>query len=96
MTMREYIVTIHKDGHITACEYEEPQGCVYRDIEAVERDAYNQALRDVQIILQAERENCVQKMFFRRHDQDWVTRWTVRSAVCTLLDTAIESLVRKS
>jgi len=29
MEMRKYLVTVHKDGRITAVEYEEPQGFVY-------------------------------------------------------------------
>ena len=55
MIMRKYIVTIHEDGHITANEYEEPQGYVYCAGEAsVGREAYNQALRDVKAVLEAE------------------------------------------
>lgn len=29
MTMRNYFVTIHKDGHVTVQEYEEPKAFVY-------------------------------------------------------------------
>lgn len=97
MTMRKYLVTIHEDGHITANEYEEPQGFVYCASEAaVVRDAYNQALRDVKTILEAEKARCDVNSKIKKFGQGWVTSWAGRSIECELLETTIEKLFRKS
>lgn len=97
MTMREYIVTIHEDGRMTVDEYEEPRGSVYRSSEAaVVRDAYNQALRDVKLILEAEKVRCEGNSKLRRTDHGWVANWAAISLECELLETAIEKLFRKS
>lgn len=97
MTMRKYLVTIHEDGHITAVEYEEPRGFVYGSREAaVVRDAYNQALRDVKTILEAEKTRCDAYSKIEKFGQGWVTRWANCSIECELLETTIEKLFRKS
>lgn len=97
MTMRKYLVTIHEDGHITVNEYEEPQGFVYCASEAaVVRDAYNQALRDVKTILEAEKARCDDNSKIKTFGQGWITSWAGRSNECELLGTAIEKLFRKS
>lgn len=97
MTMRKYLVTIHEDGHITAVEYEEPQGFVYSASEAPDVcNAYNQALRDVKAILEAEKARCDYNRHIERYGQGWVTSWAGRSIECELLETAIEKLFRRS
>lgn len=96
MTMRNYLVTIHEDGRITASEYEEPEGFVYRASEAVVRDAYNQALLDVKTILEAEKARCDANSHIKRYGPGWVMCWAGRSTECELLKTAFEKLVRKS
>lgn len=90
MTMRNYFVTIHKDGHITAVEYEEPQGFVYGST-----DAYNHALRDVKTILEAEKTRCQANSKINKHGQDWQV-WLDRSIECEVIETAIDKLFRKS
>lgn len=86
MTMRNYFVTIHKDGHVTVQEYEEPKAFVYPSGEGkVVRDAYNQALRDVKTILEAEKARYQIR-------QGWADRYFE----CCSLETAIEKLFRKS
>ena len=97
MQMRKYLVTIHEDGHITANEYEEPQGFVYCASEAsVVRDAYNQALRDVKTILEAEKARCEVNSKIKKFGQGWAASWAGRSIECELLETCIEKLFRKS
>lgn len=97
MTMRKYLVTVHEDGHITANEYEEPQGFLYCDSEAaVVRDAYNQALRDVKTILEAEKARCEAKSKIKKFGQGWVASWAARSIECELLKTTIKKLFRES
>lgn len=97
MTMRKYLVTIHEDGHITANEYEEPRGFVYCASEAaVSRDAYNQALRDVKAILEAEKARCKFNSKIKKSGKGWVPSWTDRSLECEELETHIEELFRKS
>lgn len=97
MEMRKYLVTIHEDGHITASEYEEPQGFVYCASEAsVVRDAYNHALRDVKTVLKFEESRCVSNSRVRQSDKDWVASWTARKIECEVFRTAIEKLFRKS
>lgn len=97
MTMRKYLVTIHGDGHITAHEYEEPRGFVYSASEAaVVRDAYNQALRDVKTILQAEKARCDDNSHIKKYGPGWVINWAGRFTECELLEVAIEKLFRKS
>ena len=93
MTMRKYLVTVHKDGRISASEYDEPQGFVYCDREAaVEQAAYNRALRDVQLVLEAEKTRCEYHRRLRRSD----IGWAARSLECEVLEAAIEKLFRKS
>lgn len=95
MTMRKYLMTIHKDGHITAVEYEEPQGFVYDST-----DAYNQALRDVKTILEAEKTRCeAAKARFEADNigQGWAYQYLEsRYFECRVLETAIDKLFRKS
>ena len=93
MTMRNYFVTIHKDGHVTAQEYEEPKAFVYPSGEGkVVRDAYNQALRDVKTILEAEKTRCQANNKIDTIRQGWADRYFE----CCSLETAIEKLFRKS
>lgn len=40
MTMREYLVTIHKDGHVTAIEYWEPERVLEDERKAAFRSGY--------------------------------------------------------
>ena len=97
MTMRNYFVTIHKDGHVTVQEYEEPKASVYPSEEGkVVRDAYNQALRDVVKILDAEKVRCSTNIKSKKFDQDWVVSWASRSSECDLLTTLIAELFHKS
>lgn len=85
MTMRNYLVTIHEDGHLTVNEYEEPQGFVYGVSEAtVVCKAYNQALLDVEKIIDIEKCRC--------RDNSWYGR----AYECDLIWTAIQKLFRKS
>lgn len=96
MTMRKYLVTIHEDGRVTASEYEEPKGFVYCASESsAVRDAYNQALRDVKTILEAEKARCVNSRT-KKVSQGWVSCWTGRCIECEVLETSIEKLFRKS
>lgn len=92
MTMRKYIVTIHEDGRITADEYEEPRGFVYCACEAsVVHEAYNQALCDVIVVLEAEKARCdaISKI------DKFGNGWAGRSIECELLKTSIQKLFRK-
>ena len=87
MEMRKYLVTVHKDGRITAVEYEEPQGFVYGST-----DAYNHALCDVKTILEAEKTRCQANNKIDKIGQGWADRYFE----CCLLETAIDKLFRKS
>lgn len=91
MEMRKYLVSVHKDGRITAVEYEEPQGFVYSST-----DAYNQALRDVKTILEAEKTRCQDNSKIDKYGQDWQVFWSGRSIECIAVGTAIEKLFYKS
>ena len=95
MTMRKYLVTVHKDGRITADEYEEPQGFVYGST-----DDYNDALRDVKTILEAEKARCeAAKARFEADNigQGWAYQYLAsRHFECRVLETAIDKLFRKS
>lgn len=91
MEMRKYCVTVHNDGRITAVEYEEPQGFVYSST-----DAYNQALRDVKTILEAEKTRCQANSKVDKYGQDWQVWWSGRSIECEVVVTAIDKLFRKS
>ena len=91
MEMRKYLVTVHKDGHITAVEYEEPQGFVYGST-----DAYNLALRDVKTILEAEKTRCQANSKIDKYGQDWQVLWAGRSIECEVVGTSIEKLFYKS
>ena len=97
MTMRKYLVTIHEDGHITANEYEEPQGFVYCASESdVVRRAYNQALCDVVAIQREKKARCVTNSRIKKFGQSWITSWAGRAIECELLKTSIEKLSYKS
>ena len=88
MEMRKYLVTVHKDGRITAVEYEEPQGFVYSSA-----DAYNRALRDVKTILEVEKARCEADNI----GQGWACQYfETRYLECRVLETAIDKLFRKS
>lgn len=91
MEMRKYCVTVHNDGRITAVEYEEPQGFVYSST-----DAYNQALRDVKTILEAEKTRCQANSKVDKYGQDWQVWGSGRSIECEVVVTAIDKLFRKS
>ena len=91
MEMRKYLLTVHKDGHITAVEYEEPQGFVYDST-----DAYNHALRDVKTILEAEKTRCQANSKLDKYGQLWQLWWSGRSIECEVVGTAIEKLFDKS
>lgn len=91
MEMRNYFVTVHKDGHITAVEYEEPQGFVYGST-----DAYNHALRDVKTVLEAEKTRCQANSKLDKYGQDCQVWWSGRSIECEVVGTAIDKLFRKS
>lgn len=91
MEMRKYLVTVHKDGRITAAEYEEPQGFVYGST-----DAYNDALRDVKTILEAEKARC-EAAKADNIGQGWAYQYLEsRCFECRVLETAIDKLFRKS
>lgn len=90
MTMRKYLVTVHKDGRITAVEYEEPRGFMYGST-----DAYNHALRDVKTILEAEKNRCQANSKTDEYGQERQVLWAVRSIECEVVETAIDKLFRK-
>lgn len=97
MTMRNYFVTIHKDGHVTVQEYEEPKAFVYSSGEGkVVRDAYNHALRDVKTILAAEKTRCQANSKTDEYGQEYQVWWAGRSIECVVLETAIDKLFRQS
>lgn len=98
MTIRKYLVTVHEDGRVTANEFEEPQGFVYCGAReaSVARDVYNQALRDVKTVLEAEKARCKANSKIKKSGPGWVPSWTDRSLECELLGTFIEELFRKS
>lgn len=97
MTIRKYLVTIHEDGHITANEYEEPQGFVYSASEAaVVRDAYNRALLDVKTILEAEKVRCEDHSKNIKFGHCWVSNWASRAIECELLKSTIAKLFRET
>ena len=99
MEMRKYLVTVHKDGRITAVEYEEPQGFVYGstdDYNHAMSGAYNLALRDVKTILEAEKTRCQDNSKLDKYGQDWQVFWSGRSIECVVVETAIDKLFRKS
>ena len=93
MIMCKYLVTIHEDGHLTAIEYEEPSGFVYSAGEGrAVWSGYNQALRDVSKILDAEKTRCEKNRRVRKSDQGWLTSWTARVIECELIKASIEKL----
>ena len=97
MTMRNYLVTVHEDGRITAIEYEEPQGFVYCACEsAVVREAYNHALSDIKTVLEAEKARCEANSKINKYGQGWAANWAGRAVECELLKTAFARLFRKS
>ena len=91
MEIRKYLVTVHKDGRITAVEYEEPQGFVYDST-----DAYNHALRDVKTILEEEKSRCQANSKLDKNGQVWQLWWSGRSIECEVVGTAIDKLFHKS
>ena len=91
MEMRKYLVTVHKDGRITAVEYEEPQGFVYDST-----DAYNRALRDVKTILEAEEARCKANSKLDKYGKDWQVWWSGHSTECEVVGTTTDKLLRKS
>lgn len=91
MDMRKYLVAVHKDGRITAVEYEEPQGFVYGSA-----DAYNHALRDVKTVLEAEKTRCRANSKIDKYGREWKGLWAVRSIECEVVETAVDKLLRKS
>ena len=96
MTMRKYIVTVHRDGRITADEYEEPKGFVYCSSEAPSVwDDYNQALSDVISVLEAEKARCEEHSKSDEFGHGWSANWAGRSIECELLKTSIQKLFRK-
>lgn len=96
MTMRNYLVTVHEDGRVTAIEYEEARGFVYCASEAaVARDVYNRALRDVKTVLEAEKARCKANSEIKKTGRGWVPSWTDRFLECELLGTIIEKMFRK-
>lgn len=97
MTMRNYLVTIHEDGRITASEYEEPKGFVYSVSEsAAVRDAYNQALNDIKTVLEAEKARCEANSKIGKYGHGWSSNWAGRAIECELLKTCIARLFRES
>lgn len=96
MTMRKYLVTIHEDGRITADEYEEPRGFVYCACEAsVVHEAYNQAMRDVIAVLEAEKARCDANSKIDKFGNGWAANWAGRAIECELLKTCIQKLFRE-
>ena len=91
MEIRKYLVTVHKDGHITAVEYEEPQGFEYDST-----DAYNRALHDVKTILEAEKTRCQANSKLDKYGQVYQVWWSGRAIECEVVETAIDKLFRKS
>lgn len=87
MEMRKYLVTVHNDGHITAVEYEEPQGFVYGST-----DTYNHALRDMKTILEAEKTRCQANNKIDKIGQGWADRYFE----CCFFEAAIDKLFHKS
>lgn len=99
MTMRNYLVTVHEDGRITASEYEEPQGFVYCSDDAPSvGDDYNHALIDVIAVLEAEKARCDATCKFGNvtDTHAHLEYWAGRSIECNLLKTSIQKLFRES
>lgn len=60
MTMREYLITIHEDGHVTALEYEEPESVLDGERKEAFRNGYNAALLESRKMV----------LEFRKHRED--------------------------
>ena len=60
MTMREYLITINEDGHVTALEYEEPESVLDGERKEAFRNGYNAALLESRKMV----------LEFRKHRED--------------------------
>ena len=60
MTIREYLIIIHEDGHVTALEYEEPESVLDGERKEAFRNGYNAALLESRKMV----------LEFRKHRED--------------------------
>ena len=97
MTMRKYLVTVHRDGTLSCVEYDEPSDYPrqYRPkTKDLMRYAYNEALDDVVKLLDVEIERYQRKEWDCRHDAEECMRLVSKASECSLLKIAISTLYR--
>ena len=92
MTMRKFVVTLHKDGHITANEYEEPKlAYSLSDARAV-RTGYRQAIQDVKAVLEYDLCKCEAYAKMDTFGDSWKSSYNGRRVECELLLAAVDKL----
>lgn len=95
MTMRKYLVTIHRDGILSAVEYDEPSDYPrqYRPgTDELLRKAHNAAVDSVASLLDFEVVHCKRKEFDCRLDAEECIRWNSKVCECLKLKAAISKL----
>ena len=95
MTMRKYLVTVHRDGTLTAVEYDEPSDYpnqYRRGTDELLRKAHNAAVESVMRLLDLEIAHCQRKEWKFRSDAEECARWDSKACECILLKSAISKL----
>lgn len=95
MEMCKYIVTVHRDGTLSAVEYDEPSDYPrqYRPgTDELLRKVHNAALDSVVRLLDFEIEHCQRKDWECRRDAEECARWDSKACECVLLKSAILKL----
>lgn len=98
MELRKYIVTVHSDGTLSAVEYDEPSDYPRQfgpRPEELMRAAYNEALEDVESLLELDIARCRRRVV--QLDIGFHQRgiWSARAIECELLKTAVSKLYKK-
>lgn len=95
MTMRKYIVTVHRDGTLSAVEYDEPSDYPrqYRPgTDELLRKAHNAAVESVMRLLGFEIAHCKRKERECLHDAEENARWNSKVCECIKLRSVISNL----
>lgn len=95
MTMRKYLVTVNRDGTLSAVEYDEPSDYPrqYRSkTNDLMRYAYNEALDDVVKLLDVEIKRYQRKELDCRLDVVACMRWNSKVCECLKIKAAITKL----
>lgn len=95
MEIRKYLVTVNRDGTLSAVEYDEPPSYPRQfgpSPRVLMRSARNSALDDVGKLLDVEIARCKRKEWDCRHDAEECSRWNSKVCECLLLKAAISKL----